>query len=76
MFAIDRNNGIIRLIKPVREKDGVGVLGESYSVVIAATDHGTSSRTGTAQLQVHISDVNDPPIFPNHKYVYKYSHCM
>lgn len=60
MFAIDPYNGIVRLIKPVKREQG-----ESYTVVIAATDQGTPTRTGTADLVVQISDVNDPPVFQN-----------
>lgn len=63
MFAIDPSNGIVRLIKPIREDKGAQAIGSSYSVVIAATDGAVSARTGTAQLRVHISDVNDPPVF-------------
>lgn len=63
MFAIDPSNGIVRLIKPIRDKQGLTMTDKSYAVTIAATDRGESPRAGTAELRVRISDVNDPPVF-------------
>lgn len=57
-LSIDSSNGIIRLIRPVKREQT-----EILNAVIAAIDQGTPPRTSTARLTVHISDINDPPVF-------------
>ena len=57
-FEIDPSQGSIRTIKYLdREKM------ERFELIVAAIDNGSPPQTGTAQVQIRLTDVNDNPPF-------------
>ena len=63
-FAINSSTGILRTTQPL-DRELVG----SYTITITALDGGHPSLTGTAQVEVTVTDHNDfPPAFINLPY--------
>ena len=56
VFEVDPSQGVVRTVKLLdREKVG------RYSLIVAAIDNGSPPETGTASVEVTVTDVNDNP---------------
>ena len=53
-FRVDATNGSLRLVSALDRETTA-----SYTLQVTATDHGSPARTGTATVQLTVTDVND-----------------
>ncbi|KAK3592814.1 hypothetical protein CHS0354_019041 [Potamilus streckersoni] len=65
LFYIDKYSGMIKFIKSPLYSD------TPYFLEVKAIDNATHPRTNTANVTIHVKDVNQPPVWDSdHNYIY------